>query len=969
MKNLTILFTLIVSVLTVNAQLPGCATSVNTFPYSEGFESGFGNWNNAAGDQFDWTRDDAGTTSGSTGPSTGSNSSTWYMYIETSSPRVGGDEAWLESYCFDFTSLSSPEISFDYHMYGATMGTLELLISTNGTTWTSLWTLAGDQGNVWNTASVSLAAYAGQTVEFRFRGAYGTSYTGDAAIDNINIVDQVAMTYSSSTVTQTNTSTVEKCASDAEVIGIEVVTSGSLSPLGITQFILRTDGSTLPLSDVTNINVYYTGASSTFATTTLFGSATPLATGNNISVNGTQTLSSGTNYFWVTYDMAAGSSIGNVIDALCNQITVGGSNYTPTVTAPGGNRTIGACSPSPGSVSSDMTIWFKSDAGVYSDAGVTAAVNSGTVQQWNEQSSNASIPNVSHSTAGNQPIYNNNSFNYNPAILFDGVDDFLSSSSVQFSTFTDGSKISMYGVMQHISGAGTNFTWDDAGSSGKITLSPGSSYYDKNGGNPVSTGVGSGNTEQQLVSSIASGTSLNVYNAGAYKNGTTVTSPSGTVASPITFGKLHNHGWPGSVLFGELAIYDASHGATDKNRVESYFAVKYGITLDNSAGTTAGDYTASYSTPIWDADDNASYHNNVIGIGRDDNQSLLQKQSHTTDDVSRVYLNTLQATNAANTGSFASDVSYMLVGDNQGAMRNSTSANAEIPTGLTGCSLAYRLEREWKVTKTNIAEDFSWDMTLSTGANPGSVNVAHLRLLVDTDGNLANGGTTCYYNGDGTGIVITYNNPVVTISGISPTHIANNSTRYVTLASINVLTPLPVELVQFDVDCQNELPELTWETISEINNDYFTIERSIDGVGFNPIGNVEGNGNSSTSINYSWTDDNPINGTVYYRLKQTDFDGKFQYHGIRSITCDQARDISVYPNPFKNNFRLQLSDNFVNQVFTVEVIDYLGRRVHIQTIAANSAEIVLDKQLPIGTYFVKVFNERTQLVDQIIKMK
>ena len=67
------------------------------------------------------------------------------------------------------------------------MGSLELLISTNGTAWTSLWSLSGNQGNTWYARSINLAAYAGQTVMFRFKGRRGTGYEGDAAIDNIKI--------------------------------------------------------------------------------------------------------------------------------------------------------------------------------------------------------------------------------------------------------------------------------------------------------------------------------------------------------------------------------------------------------------------------------------------------------------------------------------------------------------------------------------------------------------------------------------------------------------------------------------------------------------------------------------------------------------------------------------------------------------------------------------------------------------
>ncbi len=195
------------------------------------------------------------------------------------------------------------------------------------------------------------------------------------------------------------------------------------------------------------------------------------------------------------------------------------------------------------------------------------------------------------------------------------------------------------------------------------------------------------------------------------------------------------------------------------------------------------------------------------------------------------------------------------------------------------------------------------------------------------------------------------------------------TSNYDDLYEIYYVIPLPVTLTSFEANCNNGNVQLNWGTQSEINNDFFTIERSLDGVNFESVGTTEGNGNSSTPINYSWTDDNPLNGTVYYRLKQTDFDGQFEYHGVRSITCSKGSDFSIYPNPFKNSFKLQLSDNSISQSLNVEVIDCLGRQVHTQKIESSSVEIVLDEQLPIGTYFVKVFNETMQSIERINKMK
>ncbi|PCJ01500.1 MAG: hypothetical protein COB15_00855 [Flavobacteriales bacterium] len=178
---------------------------------------------------------------------------------------------------------------------------------------------------------------------------------------------------------------------------------------------------------------------------------------------------------------------------------------------------------------------------------------------------------------------------------------------------------------------------------------------------------------------------------------------------------------------------------------------------------------------------------------------------------------------------------------------------------------------------------------------------------------------------------------------------------------------LPIELSSFDADCINEMPTLNWTTSSEINNDYFTIERSEDGVSFEAVGTINGNGNSSTLKNYSWTDDNPTNETTYYRLKQTDFNGAFEYHGIRPVVCETSDEISIYPSPFKNSFTIKLSNNTIYPA-RIEVMDYLGRKVYSQALETPTTNIALD-DLPNGTYFVKVTSDNTQVVKRIVKMK
>lgn len=165
----------------------GCTATVSTFPYSESFESSFGQWTNATGDNFDWTRRSGTTPSSGTGPS-GAFSGSYYAYIESSSPNYPSKTAILASPCFNLSGASTATMTFNYNMYGASMGTLSLQGKlSSSSTWTTLWTQSGNKGTAWQAATVSLTSYAGSTAQLRFVGTTSTSYTSDAAIDNIAI--------------------------------------------------------------------------------------------------------------------------------------------------------------------------------------------------------------------------------------------------------------------------------------------------------------------------------------------------------------------------------------------------------------------------------------------------------------------------------------------------------------------------------------------------------------------------------------------------------------------------------------------------------------------------------------------------------------------------------------------------------------------------------------------------------------
>lgn len=173
-----------------------CATTISTFPYTEGFESGLGDWTQVTGaDDEDWTREAGGTPSGNTGPS-GPNGGTWYMFTEAS---YGNDnkDFYLDSACFDLSTATSATFSFYYHMYGSQMGDLFVDVSTDGgsTYSTNLWSQIGyvqtSDTQDWELVNINLAAYVGQTINLRFRGETGNDYRSDMAIDDISLTTSV----------------------------------------------------------------------------------------------------------------------------------------------------------------------------------------------------------------------------------------------------------------------------------------------------------------------------------------------------------------------------------------------------------------------------------------------------------------------------------------------------------------------------------------------------------------------------------------------------------------------------------------------------------------------------------------------------------------------------------------------------------------------------------------------------------
>lgn len=174
-------------------------------------------------------------------------------------------------------------------------------------------------------------------------------------------------------------------------------------------------------------------------------------------------------------------------------------------------------------------------------------------------------------------------------------------------------------------------------------------------------------------------------------------------------------------------------------------------------------------------------------------------------------------------------------------------------------------------------------------------------------------------------------------------------------------SPLPIELLSFKASVVNASNvELKWSTSSEKNNDFFTIERSADGHEFNEVAIINGAGNSVSTLNYSWTDISPLNGTSYYKLRQTDFDGTNE--AFRPIAIDlsgtKVRTISeISPNPFQESFVLKFeSENATRALVSMISIEgkimakeYLDVQQGINAYTFSNNEMLLS-----GTYICRI---------------
>lgn len=188
----------------------------------------------------------------------------------------------------------------------------------------------------------------------------------------------------------------------------------------------------------------------------------------------------------------------------------------------------------------------------------------------------------------------------------------------------------------------------------------------------------------------------------------------------------------------------------------------------------------------------------------------------------------------------------------------------------------------------------------------------------------------------------------------------------VTDVTITGGSTLPVELTFFKGELRNDMSHLSWQTASETDNLGFGILRSADGASWEDLGFVEGADNSTETLDYRFVDTHPLEGVNYYRLRQVDIDGTFEYSDVIQINNKKEKDetITIFPNPVKEKLNI-IGVDFTNA--QISIYDRLGRLVKATTNQTALAEIDVD-ELPKSTYIIQVRRGSQVFVEKFVKI-
>ena len=573
-------------------------------------------------------------------------------------------------------------------------------------------------------------------------------------------------------------------------------------------------------------------------------------------------------------------------------------------------------------------IWLLADKGVFSDAGTTAAANLSPVQQWNDQSGNGN--NALQNTLANRPIFRTGQDNGLPALEFTG-NMFIDPSALgipgtggfsYFVVFRD----TQTGLGGLGDGSGQFILDRTTATNPLVSLKPiTGNFYGFQKRTDTGAGLGGVLSSTTINTNIKwiemerdRGVTYGLYYNGILEN--TIADGDGNLTPPIPRIGRHatttNGGLRG--FLQEFFTYSTTVNDAQRIIINNYISAKYG--------------TALAVNDLYTMDDpgNGNFDFEVAGIGQATDGSSHRDARGA--GVVRVW-----------NPSDLDNNEFLLFGHDNTNLVSSNLVDV-------GAPIQERLSRVWRVSQTGRIGSVSLSFDISALANPLGSN---LRLLIDRDGDGFADNDVPPRQGSFVGNTIVF-------SGVN----FFNGDRF-TLGNTDASVPLPVELTSFTARALAASVQLDWETASELNNDFFAIERSQDAELWEDIAIVNGAGTTAQATRYQFFDDQPLSGRTFYRLRQTDFDGQFAHSNIVSVDFKGTASVRIFPNPSTGVFTL--SGRVAAEVRQFRLFNSVGQLLPLKWHDENGNTVFDISYYPQGIYIFQVFDGRSVISFRLVK--
>jgi hypothetical protein len=390
----------------------------------------------------------------------------------------------------------------------------------------------------------------------------------------------------------------------------------------------------------------------------------------------------------------------------------------------------------------------------------------------------------------------------------------------------------------------------------------------------------------------------------------------------------------------EIVMYSAANSVALRNRVESYLALKYGITLGNTG--TPINYTSSAGTVFWTG--SATYQNNVFGIGRDNGSALVQSTSNSMNSGSGNGTGQSGMGNLVlSAASALANQQYLVIGTDLQPLSEELISAGIGPSNAIGSN---RVVRSWKVQNTGAVGSVNLSFDMTGLALSGGTIYSHYSLLIDTDGdgNFTTGPQNNVRASSITGNLLNFTGLTALTNGVVFT--------LLTLPSSTAV--LTTTWQDFTATATKNDVQLQWVLQNETGADHFSVERATDGVSFSRLALVAASGNSNA---YQYQLKETGSGIFYYRIGAVLKDGTTVYSKVIATTIHAEKTVQLKRNPVNGNnlelvFNAPSSDDMQINIFNGQGSSVL--LVNRPSPSPGNLVTVNIAALPAGMYFVYV---------------